>query len=333
MSRAAVIVTGGAGYIGSHTCKALARAGYLPVTYDSLCRGHAHAVNWGPLEQGDILDGERLRQVFRKHAPIAVIHFAALAYVGESVEQPLLYHQVNVGGSLSLLSAMQQEGVDRFVFSSSCATYGLPNALPIVEDTPQVPINPYGRSKLLVEHLLKDVAAAKGLSAVALRYFNAAGADPEGEAGECHDPETHIIPLMLAAARNQDQPLTIFGADYPTPDGTCIRDYIHVSDLADAHVRALVYMDQQAGFSAFNLGAGSGFSIRQLIAAAENVTARKVPHGYGPRRAGDPPVLVSASSRARNLLGWTPCYSDIDTILGTAWRWMEHGWRRGRPPG
>lgn len=323
MTRGVVMVTGGAGYIGSHACKALAQAGYQPVVYDSLCRGHAQAVKWGPLEQGDILNTERLRQVFRKHKPFAVLHFAALAYVGESMERPLLYHRVNVAGSLSLLSAMLEEGVSRLVFSSSCATYGVPDVIPIVEDTLQIPINTYGRSKLLVEQIIRDIAVDNKLSAIALRYFNAAGADPDGDTGESHNPETHIIPLMLASARKQGEPLIVFGADYPTADGTCIRDYIHVSDLAEAHVQALTSLDLQTGFRAFNLGTGTGFSIRQLITAAEGITGCSVPVQYGPRRVGDPPVLVADPSLAKQVLGWSPKYSELGIILQTAWNWME----------
>lgn len=323
MSLGAVIVTGGAGYIGSHACKALARAGYLPVTYDLLHRGHASSVKWGPLEYGDILDGERLRQVFRKYAPVAVLHFAALAYVGESVEQPLLYHRINVAGSISLLTAMQQESVSRIIFSSSCAIYGIPDIIPIVEESPQAPVNPYGRSKHLTEQIIRDVASSNGISAVALRYFNAAGSDPDGEAGECHDPETHIIPLILTAARDEKRPIKVFGVDYPTPDGTCIRDYIHVTDLADAHVRALTYLDNRSGFIGLNVGTGTGYSIRQLISAAERVTGRRVAFQCGPRRPGDPPILIANPSLAKQVLGWAPEYSDIDTILRTAWRWME----------
>lgn len=321
--RTPVVVTGGAGYIGSHCCKALAQAGYLPVTYDSLCRGHAEAVRWGPLERGDILDVARLREVFRTYSPEAVIHFAAMAYVGESVEQPMLYHRINVTGTFALLEAMRAEAVSKLIFSSSCATYGVPRCVPITEDAVQAPINPYGRSKHIAEQIIRDVAAVHELSAVALRYFNAAGADPGGEAGECHKPETHVIPLMLKAARRDGEPLTIFGSDHPTPDGTCIRDYVHVSDLADAHVRALAFLAKSRGFHAFNLGSGQGLSIRSLLDAAELITGRKVPHRYGPRRSGDPPVLVADSSSARKTLGWMPRHSSAETILRTAWDWME----------
>lgn len=318
-----VLVTGGAGYIGSHTCKALARAGFTPVVYDSLCRGNSWAVKWGPLEVGDLLDGERLREVIRKHKPVGVIHFAALAYVGESMIDPLLYYRNNVGGTVSLLQAMQAEGLERFVFSSTCATYGSPESNPIHEMMPQNPINPYGQSKLMVEQILKDCAANRSLSAVALRYFNAAGADAEGEIGEAHDPETHLIPLALGAAQGSAPPLTVFGEDYPTPDGTCIRDYIHVTDLADAHVKALGYASGNTGFAAINLGTGAGISIQELIDAVKEITGREVPFSFGPRRDGDPAALVADPSLAHELLGWRAQHSDLDNILRTAWNWMK----------
>jgi UDP-arabinose 4-epimerase len=318
-----VLVTGGAGYIGSHTCKALARAGYTPVVYDSLCRGNSWAVKWGPLEVGDLLDGERLREVIRKHKPVGVIHFAALAYVGESMIDPLLYYRNNVGGTVSLLQAMQAEGLERFVFSSTCATYGSPESNPIHEMMPQNPINPYGMSKLMVEQIMQDYSHAGSLSAIALRYFNAAGADADCEIGESHDPETHLIPLTLGAAKGIYSPLTVFGWEHPTPDGTCIRDYIHVTDLADAHLKALAYTERNAGFDAFNLGTGTGVSIKELIEMAQEVTGHKVPHSYGPPRAGDPSALVADPSRAREVLGWSTQQSDLRNILATAWAWME----------
>lgn len=318
-----ILVTGGAGYIGSHTCKALAAAGYVPVTYDSMVRGNAWAVRWGPLERGDILDTARLREVMATYRPEGVIHFAAFAYVGESMQAPLMYYRNNVAGTVSLLEAMAAEGVSRIVFSSTCATYGVPEHNPIAEDTPQAPINPYGQSKLMVEQVLKDTAATGALSAVALRYFNAAGADAGGEIGEAHDPETHLIPLVLGAAKGEAPPLTVFGDAMPTPDGTCIRDYIHVTDLADAHVRALDYAAGNAGFAAFNLGTGEGASIKQVIAAAEQITGLNVPWSYGPARAGDPAALVADPSRALAALGWRARHSSIDMILQTAWDWMR----------
>ncbi len=317
-----VLVTGGAGYIGSHTCKALAAAGYLPVTYDSLARGNDWAVRWGPLETGDLTETERLRAVLRQYRPVGVIHFAALANVGESVSDPLQYYRGNVFGSVSLLQAMQAEGVDRIVFSSTCATYGVPTRNPITEDLPQDPINPYGQTKLMIETVLKDCVATGGLSAVALRYFNAAGADPDTEIGEAHDPETHLIPLALAAAHGSGKPLTVFGQDHPTPDGTCIRDYIHVMDLADAHVRALDLATAEPGFHAFNLGTGTGVSVKELIGMAGQVAGRPVPFDYGPRRQGDPAALVADPSLANARLGWKPQQSDLRNILQTAWDWM-----------
>jgi UDP-arabinose 4-epimerase len=318
-----VLVTGGAGYIGSHTCKALAQAGYTPIVYDNLGRGNAWAVKWGPLEIGDLEDEERILQVIQAYRPVGVIHFAAFAYVGESMHKPFMYYQNNVGGTLALISAMAAEGVDRFVFSSTCATYGTPKTNPISEDRPQVPINPYGQSKLMVEHILRDCAGVGGLNAVALRYFNAAGADVDGEIGEAHDPETHLIPLALGAANGTAPALTVFGTDHDTPDGTCIRDYIHVADLADAHVRALEYTLHNDGFTPFNLGTGTGVSIKELIAMAEEVTGLPVPHKFGPARAGDPAALVADPARAQKELGWTTQQSDLRTILTSAWAWME----------
>ncbi len=321
--RPTVLVTGGAGYIGSHTCKALENAGYLPVTYDSLLRGHAWAVKWGPLEVGDLMDVERLRDTLRKYRPRGVIHFAAFAYVGESMQHPLMYYRNNVGGTVSLLEAMAAEGIDRLVFSSTCATYGTPEINPIREDMPQNPINPYGQSKLMVEQILKDCARNGSLATVALRYFNAAGSDAGGEIGEAHHPETHLIPLALAAAHGGATPLTVFGNDHPTPDGTCIRDYIHVTDLADAHVKALDYTSNNHGFAAFNLGTGTGISINELIRIAQEVTGREVPFSYGPRRAGDPAALVADPRLAGEALGWRARHSDLRNILQTAWNWME----------
>jgi UDP-arabinose 4-epimerase len=318
-----VLVTGGAGYIGSHTCKALARAGYTPVAYDSLCRGNQWAVKYGPLKVGDLHDTDRLRNVIRQYKPIGVIHFAAFAYVGESMGDPLLYYRNNVGGTVSLLRAMHAEGVDRLVFSSTCATYGSPESNPIHEEMPQNPINPYGQSKLMVEQVMKDCASLTGLRAVALRYFNAAGADAECEIGEAHDPETHLIPLALGAAKGVYKPLTVFGSRHPTPDGTCIRDYIHIADLAAAHVKALAHTETINGFNAFNLGTGTGISIRELIGMAKKVTGREVPHSYGPARVGDPAALVADPTRAREVLGWTAEHSSLRNILQTAWAWME----------
>jgi UDP-arabinose 4-epimerase len=316
-----ILVTGGAGYIGSHTCKRLAAQGYAPVTYDNLVNGHRGAVQWGPFEHGDILDRARLDEVIAKYEPEAVIHFAAHAYVGESVADPGKYYRNNVAGALNLIEALRVRGTDRIIFSSSCATYGIPPSVPITEDTPQNPINPYGMSKLVVERMLADFGAAHGLRWVALRYFNAAGADPDGEIGEDHDPETRIIPVVLAAADSKTEPFTVFGTDYDTPDGTCVRDYIHVSDLADAHVKALQALDDGAASQALNLGTGTGYSIMQVIEAARAVTGLDVPFVTGPRRPGDPAALVADASRAREVLGWRPEHGELNDIVSTAWKW------------
>ncbi len=318
-----VVVTGGAGYIGSHTCKALARAGYLPVTYDSLVHGHEWAVKWGPLEHGNILDRQRVDQVIEKYCPIAIMHFAAFAYVGESVTAPGKYYRNNVAGSLNLLEAACDHGVDQFVFSSTCATYGIPDQLPISEDTPQRPINPYGATKLVVERMLSDFGTAHGLRSMTLRYFNAAGADPEGEIGEDHDPETHLIPLVLDAASGLRPYVTVFGTDYETRDGTCIRDYIHVTDLADAHVRALDAIEGGAASGAFNLGNGQGFTVREVVDAVERIAGLRVPVRFGGCRAGDPAALVSDAKKARGILGWQPQLTGLDAIIRTAWAWHQ----------
>ena len=318
-----VLVTGGAGYVGAHACKALAAAGYQPVVYDNLVHGHEQAVRWGPLERGELSDRARLDEVFDRHRPDAVMHFAAFTAVGESVSDPGKYYRNNVAGSLALIEATAAHGVDRLVFSSTAATYGLPGRIPITEDAPNNPINPYGRSKLMIEQILFDFEAAHGLKSAIMRYFNAAGASPDGEIGECHDPETHLIPLALDAITGKGPELTVFGSDYPTPDGTCVRDYIHVSDLAEAHVAAL---DRLAGGGAtrvYNLGTGSGVSVREILNAIEKVTGKAVPHCLGPRRPGDPPVLVSDPSRAQAELGWDAGMSDIETIIATAWSWHQ----------
>jgi UDP-glucose-4-epimerase GalE len=321
-----ILVTGGAGYIGSHACKALARAGYRPVTYDNLCHGHRSAVQWGPLVEGDVGDRALLERTLRQYDIAAVMHFAAFAYVGESMHRPEIYFQNNVINSMTLLEAMRAALVSNIVFSSTCATYGTPNALPITEDTPQRPVNPYGETKLMVERALHWYGQAHGLKSVALRYFNASGADPEGEIGEDHDPETHLIPLILDAALGHRVAIDIYGTDYPTADGTAVRDYIHVQDLAEAHVGALRYLLEGGPIDrgpslALNLGTGQGYSVRQVIAAAEQVTGRRVPRREMARRSGDPAVLVADPSRAAQLLGWRAVRSDLETILGTAWAW------------
>jgi UDP-arabinose 4-epimerase len=319
---ATVLVTGGAGYIGSHACKALARAGWRPVTYDNLVLGHASAVKWGPLEQGDVLDGARLRAVCAQYKPVAVIHFAALAHVAESMKDPSRYYRNNLAGSLCLADAARECGNLPIVFSSTCATYGESRQVPIGEDAPQAPINPYGTSKLMVERLLKDFDAAYGLKSIALRYFNAAGADRDGEIGEDHDPETHLIPLALAAAGNRGRALTVFGGDYPTQDGTAIRDYIHVEDLAAAHVAALRRLLNGGGSLQVNVGTGKGASVLEVIAAAEAVSGEKVARSSGPRRPGDPPELVADPSRLKETLGLDPGgFAGLVDIVATAWRW------------
>ena len=321
MTKRAVLVTGGAGYIGSHTCKALARAGYLPVALDNLDRGHKRAVRWGPFIQGDIRDRRLLECTIREHRIDSVVHFAAYAYVGESMRDPGKYFANNVSATLGLLEAMQAHRVQRIVFSSTCSTYGVPESLPISDEHAQHPINPYGESKLFVERTLHWYGVAHGLRSVSLRYFNAAGADPDGDLGEDHEPETHLIPLAIGAALGKRPPLEIYGTDYPTADGTAVRDYVHVSDLADAHVCALQYLQRGGASRAFNLGTGNGHSVREVIAAVERTGKRDVPRRVGPRRAGDPASLVAAPGRSRELLGWAPQRSDLDTIVATAWRW------------
>lgn len=325
MTGSVVLVTGGAGYVGAHACRALAAAGYFPVVYDNLVTGHRDAVRWGPLEVGDVADGRRLDAVIAAHAPVAVVHFAASAYVGESVANPMKYYMNNVVGSLTLIDRCLANGVGRMVFSSSCATYGVHEEMPIAVDAPQQPINPYGRSKLIVETALRDAAAAHGMKAIALRYFNVAGASLDGELGEDHDPETHIIPLALMAARDPSRQLEILGTDYPTPDGTCVRDFIHVEDLAAAHVSALGLLMEDAvdGFEGLNLGTGEGYSVRQIVDEVHRLTNRTVRIVEAPRRPGDPPVLVADASAAYGRLGWRPVHSDIDTMIGSAWRWFS----------
>jgi UDP-arabinose 4-epimerase len=319
-----VLVTGGAGYIGSHACKALARAGYLPVTYDNLVHGHPAAVKWGPLEEGDINDRLKLESVIQKYKPAAVMHFAAFAYVGESVENPAKYYHNNAVGTLILLEAMQNSNVDKIIFSSTCATYGMPEQLPLYESHPQNPINPYGRSKLMIEWILRDFAAAYGLKFISLRYFNAAGADPAAEIGEDHNPETHLIPLVLDTALGIRNHLEIYGADYDTPDGSCIRDYIHVSDLAEAHLLALEHLIDGGQSDVFNLGNGDGFSVRDVIGTAMKITGKDVPFIESDRRPGDPSVLIGSSNKIRQKLKWSPKYNSLDTIIETAWRWHKN---------
>lgn len=318
-----ILVTGGAGYIGSHACKALAKAGYTPVTYDNLVHGHEWAVKWGPLETGDISDRNRLEAVIKQYQPKAVMHFAAYAYVGESVKDPGKYYRNNVAGTLTLLEAMRDLGVDKLIFSSTCATYGTPEQVPISEDHPQRPINPYGMSKLMIEKVLQDFDSAHGLRSISLRYFNAAGADPDAEIGECHEPETHLLPLVFDAAVRKRPSLAIFGDDYDTPDGTCVRDYIHVTDLADAHVLALRELDNGVDTAAYNLGNGNGFSVREVIEVVQQVTDLDVPFEIRERRAGDPAQLVGDARRASEALNWSPRLVSLQQIVQTAWVWYK----------
>ena len=323
-----VLVTGGAGYIGSHTCKELIRCGLQPVTLDNLVYGHRDFVKWGPLVLGDIHEGAVLDRIFSDYHISAVIHFAAYAYVGESMHDPGKYYQNNVAGTISLLEAMRRNDCRNIIFSSTCATYGVPDRGIISEETPQQPINPYGRGKLMVESILKDYHAAYGMRYGILRYFNAAGADPEAEIGERHDPETHLVPLAIQALLGSGKPLTLFGDDYPTSDGTAVRDYIHVSDLADAHVRALEFLRSNGECIICNLGTGCGSSVAEVVAEVGRVAGRPVPTSCGPRRAGDPPQLVANNERARKLLGWQPERSAITTIIEDAWRWHNREYER-----
>jgi UDP-arabinose 4-epimerase len=315
-----VLVTGGAGYVGSHTCKLLAAKGIEPIVFDSLANGHREAVRWGPLIVGDIRDKASLLKALTEYKIEAVFHFAALAYVGESVMRPDSYYDVNVAGTARLLEAMREASVARIVLSSSCATYGIPDKVPIDEAQPQKPINPYGRTKLICEQMLSDYSIAFGLQYAILRYFNAAGCDREGQLVERHDPETHLIPRTLMAAGGFGPELQIHGTDYDTPDGTAIRDYIHVDDLATAHWLAFDRLTKGADPVAVNLGTGRGFSVTEIIEMVERVTGLSVQKSRGPRRPGDPPVLVAATARSAEVLGFAPKHSDLETIVRTAWR-------------
>jgi UDP-glucose-4-epimerase GalE len=326
-----VLVTGGAGYIGSHACKALAMAGHEVIVYDNLIAGHREAVRYGPLVEGDITDLAGVRAALSQYGVQAVMHFAAFLDVGESVRAPEKYYRNNVVGALTVLEAMAAESVRHLVFSSTCATYGEPRETPIPETHPQAPINSYGESKLAVERALPHFERAFGIRWVALRYFNAAGADPDGEIGEDHAPEIHLIPRAFNAATGGPG-LTVFGDDYPTPDGTCLRDYIHVSDLADAHVMALRRIAAGGASSAYNLGTGRPHSVRAVVEAVEHVTGMPVPWTLGPRRPGDPAALYASADKARSELSWTPRLGDLDAIVGTAWRWHQshpRGYRNG----
>lgn len=318
-----ILVIGGAGYVGSHTVRLLHRsAEHEVVVYDNLSKGHAASVKDVELIQGELSDRQKLKEVFESHKIEAVIHFAAFALVGESVAQPAMYYQNNVVATLELLEAMRAAGVWRIVFSSTTATYGQPDKIPIAETTPQLPINPYGFSKLVIEHALADYAHAYGFGVAALRYFNAAGASPSGDIGEDHDPESHLIPIVLQTALGQRERIGIFGNDYPTPDGTCVRDYVHVDDLADAHLRALKLLQHGSNLQ-LNLGTGVGHSVQQVVEACRRVTGHPVPTTVEERRAGDPAELIADSRLAQKVLGWTPQYTDIEDIVQTAWQWHQ----------
>lgn len=317
----AILVTGGAGYIGSHTCKLLASSGYRPICYDNLSTGYADFVKWGPLEVGDLHDTAKLMSVMKAYQPVAVIHFAARAYVGESVENPFKYYKNNVGGTLSLLEAMRATGVKPIVFSSTCATYGIPDDKTIREDCPQNPINPYGRTKLVIEMMLRDLSSRGEINQISLRYFNAAGADKDGEIGEKHDPETHLIPLAIRAGMG-GRPLSIFGTDFPTPDGTCVRDYIHVEDLASAHLAAVQHLLAGGDSDFFNLGTGRGNSVREIVDALRGLGIPVVANEIG-RREGDPAYLVADAAKAKVILKWQPRYMDIKDTLATAIAWHK----------
>ncbi|MDR6668410.1 UDP-glucose 4-epimerase GalE [Rhizobium sp. 1399] len=320
MAGETVLVVGGAGYIGSHTCLDLANKGYKPVVFDNFSNGHREFVKWGPAEEGDIRDRARLDEVLAKHKPSAILHFAALIEVGESVKDPVSFYENNVIGTLTLLSAAQATGINAFVFSSTCATYGLPQSVPLDETHRQVPINPYGRTKYIVEQALADYDQYKSLRSVVLRYFNAAGADFEGRVGEWHQPETHAIPLAIDAALGRRQGFKVFGSDYETRDGTCVRDYIHVLDLADAHVRAVQYLLDGGESVALNLGTGTGTTVKELLGAIEDVSNKPFPVEYIGRREGDSHTLVANNDKARDVLGWVPQY-DLSQIIQSAWNW------------
>jgi UDP-glucose 4-epimerase len=324
-----VLVAGGAGYVGSHTCLKLAEAGFRPVAFDNLSNGHAEFVQWGPLEGGDIRDSRRLDEVFATHRPVAVLHFAALIEVGESVKNPGGFYENNVAGALNLIQAARRAGVDKLVFSSTCATYGAPVQVPMDESHPQVPLNPYGHSKLMVEQILQDLDRYAGFRSVALRYFNAAGADPEGRIGERHTPETHAIPLAIRAAMDSDHAFKIFGQDYPTPDGTAVRDYIHVLDLAEAHVLALRRLLAGGASDVFNLGTGKGTSVKELLETIHWASASNFEAELAPRRPGDAPILVADNRKARESLGWSPTH-DLKSIVKSAWNWHQAEAARGR---
>lgn len=317
----AVLVAGGAGYIGSHVNKELNKKGYETLVYDSLVYGHEYAVQHGKFVKGDLADVQTLRKTFADNKIDAVMHFAAFTYVGESVTDPEKYYINNVVNTVNLLKVMREFGCDKFIFSSTCATYGNPVEIPLTESHPQAPVNPYGNTKYMVEQIVKDYYSAYGLKYVIFRYFNAAGADVSGQIGEDHNPETHLIPLVLETAAGRRESISVFGTDYPTDDGTCIRDYIHVTDLATAHILGLEYLMGGGESTAFNLGNGNGYSVKEIIECAERVTGKRIKCVYADRRAGDPAVLIGSSERAKNILGWNPLFAGIDKIIATAWNW------------
>jgi UDP-glucose-4-epimerase GalE len=321
-----VLITGGAGYIGSHAAKLLRQAGREPIVFDDLSCGHAHAVRWGPLVRGDIRDAEALRSAIRQYKPDAVMNFAARIEVGEGEKNPAHFYDNNVQGALNLMRVMLEEGVASLVFSSTCAIYGDPERLPLTEDLPKRPVSVYGRSKWMVEQMLEDVSRAHGLKFAALRYFNAAGADSDGEIGEEHEPETHLIPNALKAAMGLGGPMKLFGNDYPTPDGTCIRDFVHVTDLAEAHLLAADRLHAGSDNLQLNLGTGEGRTVLEVLRSIEKATGRPVPHAISPRRPGDAVALYSDASKVKSVLGWMPKLSDIDTIVSTAWNFHKRAW-------
>ncbi len=318
-----VLVTGGAGYIGSHTCKELAKAGFTPITYDNLSTGHRYAIKWGPFVEGDLRDQALLRATLREYRPLGVLHFAADALVIESMRNPAKYYSNNVAGSLSLLEAMRVEGVQKLIFSSTCATYGHPQFSPLTEEHPQLPSNPYGRTKWMVEQIIQDFGAAYGLDCVALRYFNAAGADLDGEIGENHTPETHLIPSLLLTALGKRSEFVMYGTDFPSRDGSAIRDYVHVADLARAHLLALNWIGAHRGFTAINLGTGRGISVLELLTQIQKTCNRQFAVKKEPRREGEPGVLTADNSKALKVLGWEPLCSDVPTLIHSAWEWHK----------
>lgn len=323
MSKTNIFVVGGAGYVGAHTVKELARVGYNPIVLDNFSTGHKSFCKWGEKFEVDIMNKTDLEKLFLRHKPSAVMHFAAHAYVGESVTDPKKYYSNNIIGTLNLLEVMLNCDVKKFIFSSSCAVYGIPSVVPITESEEKKPINPYGFTKLAIERALSDYEVAYDFRSVCLRYFNAAGADPAGEIGESHNPETHLIPLVLEAAAGTRDKITVFGNDYQTKDGTCVRDYIHVSDLAKAHVAALKHLDGNKKSLSVNLGTGKGYSVKEVLASAERVTGKPIKVEYGLRRPGDPPTLVADPGMAKEVLGWHAEYKDIDVVIKHAWNWLN----------